>query len=114
MTATRDNNTDASAVTLAAADDPIVSGWVANTQYWLRWNGVRIREAAGLEVDMVEVYILDLKHGGSMKTRINAAQSLGESGDDRAIEPLTEAREKGFRDPFVATTAASMLEKYFK
>ncbi len=105
---------DLVAVTLAAADDPVVNGWVANTRYWLRWNGVRIREAAGLKVDMVAVYILDLEHGGSMKTRINAAQALGESGDDRAIEPLTEAREKGFRDPFVATTAASMLEKYFK
>jgi serine/threonine protein kinase len=63
--------------------------------------------------DMVPVYMLDLKHGGSMKTRINAAEKLGASGDDRAIAPLTEAKEKGFRDPFVATTAASMLEKYF-
>lgn len=105
---------DLVAVTLAAADDPIVNGWIENTRYWLRWNGVLIREAAGLKVDMVAVYILDLEHGGSMKTRINAAQSLGESGDDRAIKPLTEAREKGFRDPFVATTAASMLEKYYE
>lgn len=102
------------AVTLKSAEHPIVKNWLASRNHWTRWNAVAIQEYAGLKIDMVPLYILDLRYSGSMKTRINAAEMLGESRDDRAIKPLTEAKNKGFRDPFVSTTASTMLENYFE
>lgn len=102
------------AITLEAADRPAVREWVGDTQYWLRWNAVYIMEAAGIPVDMVEVYILDLKHAGSASTRVDAAKKLGELGDERAIPALKEAEEKGLRDPFVSGTASLVLKNYFQ
>ena len=105
---------DLVAVTLSAAKEPEVDKWIEHTHYWIRWNAVSIKKRADLAVDTVKVYILDLKHGGSMRTRVRAARKLGEAGDKRAIEPLKEAKEKGIRDPFVSGTAATVLEKYFE
>lgn len=102
------------AITLEAADNPIVHEWLADNQYWLRWNAVYIMEAAGIPVDMVEVYILDLKFAGSASTRVEAAKKLGELGDARAIPALEEAEEKGLRDPFVSGTASLVLKNYFQ
>lgn len=101
------------AITLEAADNPTVHEWVGDTQYWLRWNAVYIMESAGIPIDMVEVYILDLKHAGSASTRVSAAKKLGELGDKRAIPALKEAEKKGLRDPFVSGTASLVLKNYF-
>lgn len=98
---------------LKAARSRVVKRWVEDKHYWLRWNAVAIREKAGLPVDMVEVYILDLKHGGSVRTRRRAALELGEIGDKRAIPALEQARDRGWRDPFVSATANSVLEESF-
>ncbi|MBD3345561.1 MAG: protein kinase [Chitinivibrionales bacterium] len=100
--------------TLELAGYEKVQKWAYEKPYWLRWNTVRILEAAGKDVDMVEVYILDMNHGGSARTRIRAARKLGELGDKRAIPALKEVKEKGLRDPFVANVASSVLEKYFE
>lgn len=102
------------AITLDVADKPIVREWVEDEQYWIRWNAVYIMEAASIPVDMVNVYILDLKHAGSASTRVNAAKKLGDLGDQRAVPALKEAEEKGLRDPFVSGTASLVLKNYFK
>jgi serine/threonine protein kinase len=102
------------AITLEAADNPTVQEWVGATQYWLRWNAVYIMESAGILVDTVEVYILDLKYAGSASTRADAAKKLGELGDERAVPALKEAEEKGRRDPFVSGTASLILKNYFQ
>jgi len=95
---------------LDAANSRSVDQWMENPHYWLRWNAVRIRGNAGLPVDSVEVYALDLAHAGSVRTRARAARKLGEFGDSRAIPALRAAREKGVRDPVVAAAASSALE----
>jgi hypothetical protein len=100
--------------TLKAGEIHRVKRWVHDPRYWLRWNGVWIQEAAGNAVDMVPVYILDLDRGASMRTRITAAQKLGESGDRRAVKPLIKAKKRGMRDPFVSAAAAAVLERCFK
>lgn len=101
-------------ITLSAANRPVVREWVNDNYYWLRWNAVKIIQAENINVDMVNVYILDLKHAGSSRTRINAAKKLGKSGDRKAIPALIEAENRGFRDPFVAGTASSVLDQYFR
>jgi tetratricopeptide (TPR) repeat protein len=98
---------------LDAADSPKISEWLHDTHYWLRWNAVEILEKAGKQPDMVPVYMLDLHHGGSMRTRIRAARKLGEIGDRRAVSALKKARDKGFADPIVAATATGVLEERF-
>ncbi|NLG19164.1 MAG: protein kinase [Fibrobacter sp.] len=82
--------------------------------YWKRWNMVRVFEAAGKKVDMVKIHILDLQTAGSFTTRIRAAEKLGELGDPRAVPALQNARDKGLRDPFVASAAKDILDRYFK
>lgn len=96
--------------TLKAADSRTVRAWMESPEYWLRWNAVRIRGAAGLSVDSVRVYALDLAHAGSMRTRARAARKLGELGDKRAVPALEQARDRGWQDPFVAAAASSSLE----
>ena len=102
------------AITLDVADKPILRKWVEDKQYWLRWNAAYIMEAASIPVDMVNVYILDLKYAGSASTRVNAVKKLGELGDQKAVPALKEAEEKGLRDPFVSGTASLVLKNYFK
>ncbi len=104
---------DLTALTLHAAKNPVVKGWVKDQQYWLRWNAVYIMEASGASVDMVNVYILDLKYAGSSRTRVSAAKKLGEIGDKRAVPALEEAKNRGFRDPIVSLTASTVLEEHF-
>ena len=101
-------------ITLSAADKETVHEWIDDTHYWLRWNAVKIAQAENINVDMVNVYILDLKHAGSGRTRINAAKKLGSLGDRRAIPALKEAENRGIRDPFVAGAASSVLDQHFR
>jgi len=84
-----------------------------DNHYWKRWNMVRVFESAGKKVDMVKIHILDLQTAASVSTRKRAAEKLGELGDPRAIPALKKARDKGFRDPFVASAAGEILERYF-
>ncbi len=98
---------------LDAANHRIIRDRVSDTHYWIRWNAAAIRGRAGLPIDSVQVYILDLKHGGSLRTRLRAANKLGEFGDRRAVPALEEARNKGFRDPILAAAAAGVLEGRF-
>lgn len=69
-----------------------------SVRYWERWNASRTLEKMGLseKIDWVEVYLLDLQHGGSCGTRVKAARELGKLQDPRAVEPLLEAKSKGF------------------
>lgn len=93
--------------------EPHLDEWGKHGHYWVRWNTVELCEKIGRDLDMVEVYILDLLTGGSMRTRMRAAEKLGESGDKRAIAPLEEVSRRGIRDPIVSTKATRVLEEYF-
>jgi tRNA A-37 threonylcarbamoyl transferase component Bud32 len=98
----------------SAADVPAIKNAVYEKPYWLRWNSLRILQAAGKSVDLVRVFILDLKYSRTMKTRIQAIRDLGELKDKRAIPALREAAGKGIRDPFVSSAAAKTLREVFK
>lgn len=87
--------------------------WSKDKQYWLRWNAVEICNRINRKVNMVDVYILDLMNGGSVRTRIRAAEKLGQLGDKKAIAPLREISNRGIRDPIVSTKATWVLEEYF-
>jgi serine/threonine protein kinase len=97
----------------SAADVPVIKKAVYEKPYWLRWNSLRIMQAAGKHVDLVRVFILDLKYSKTMKTRIQAIHDLGELKDKRAIPALKEAAGKGIRDPFVSSAAAQTLRDAF-
>ncbi len=97
---------------LTPEDEPLISSWVQSENYWLRWNSVRIMQAGGRAVDMVNVYLFDLKYDDNVETRINAVQKLGEIGDLKAVPALEEAAENN-SDPVVARIAQLILEKYF-
>jgi len=92
----------------------LVTGWMTQEAYWLRWNGVRIAGRLSVPVDSVTVYMLDLAHAGSVSTRKKAATRLGELGDTVAIPALERAADLGFRDPIVSYTANQVLRNYFK
>lgn len=98
----------------SAADVPVIKKAVYEKPYWLRWNSLRIMQAAGKHVDLVRVFILDLKYSKTMKTRIQAIHDLGELKDKRAIPALKEAAGKGIRDPFVSSAASQTLRDAFK
>ncbi len=91
-----------------------VRAWIGAPPYWLRWNGVRLAALMNVPVDSVDLYILDLQHAGSVRTRTRAATRLGELGDKRAIAPLKTAMSLGLRDPVVSYTAELVLENYFR
>jgi serine/threonine protein kinase len=93
--------------------EPQLNKWTRDKSYWLRWNAVKICTIIDRKVDMVEVYILDLMNGGSVRTRIRAAEKLGQLGDKKAIAPLREISNRGIRDPIVSTKATWVLEEYF-
>ena len=97
-----------------AADVPEIKAAVYEKPYWLRWNSLRIMQASGKQVDLVRVFILDLKYSRTMKTRLQAVRDLGELKDKRAIPALREASKKGIRDPFVSSAAAKTLREVFK
>ncbi|HEX3020610.1 MAG TPA: protein kinase [Chitinispirillaceae bacterium] len=100
--------------TLSLGDNKRVHQWLSNNQYWLRWNTVKVMETAGKKIDMVDIYMLDLNSTASMRTRIRAAEKLGELGDRRAVPLLEDIGSKGIRDPFVSATARNVLSRYFK
>lgn len=99
--------------TLEIANKKRSKEWLNNKNYWIRWNAVKIRQTAGKNIDMVNIYMLDLNSNSSMRTRIRAAEKLGEIGDKRAVPLLQEIGERGIRDPFVSASARNVLERYF-
>jgi serine/threonine protein kinase len=96
--------------TLQLGKDSNFKKWPYEKSYWLRWNSIRILNETGQKVNMVDVYILDLKHAGSMRVRIKAANKLGEMKDKRAISALEEVAQRGFADPIVSVAAQSALD----
>jgi HEAT repeat protein len=96
--------------TLHLGKDRTINKWPYEKSYWLRWNAVRILNELGMKVNMVEVYILDLKYAGSLRARIKAANKLGEMKDNRAISALEEIAHRGFADPIVSVAAQSVLD----
>lgn len=100
--------------TLSLSNHKRIHQWLDHHHYWIRWNTVKVMEAAGVKVDMVSIYMLDLNSNASMRTRIQAAEKLGELGDRRAVPLLEEIGSRRMRDPFVSATARNVLNKYFK
>jgi len=100
--------------TLHLGKNHTIRKWPYDRQYWLRWNSIRIHNEVGLKVDMVEVYILDLKYASSMRVRIRAANKLAEMKDKRAISALKEVAQRGFSDPIVSVAAQSALDELQK
>jgi hypothetical protein len=96
--------------TLHLGKDPDLKKWPYEKSYWLRWNSVRILNEIGQKVNMVDVYILDLMHAGSMRVRIKAANKLSEMKDKRATSALEEVAQRGFADPIVSVAAQSALD----
>jgi HEAT repeat protein len=86
---------------LEVAGDAVVDELVqaaTDRRYWLRWNSIEVLKQLGElgRVDKVLVYIADLKYAGSCNTRKRAARELAKLGDERALEPLRKAQNRGF------------------
>lgn len=66
-------------------------------RYWLRWNSIKLLKRLGHagEVDMGQVYLLDLRFAGSCSTRKRAARKLGEMKYREALEALRQAKQRG-------------------
>ena len=99
--------------TLSLSSHKRIRQWLDHNHYWIRWNTVKVMEAAGVKVDMVNIYMHDLNSNASIRTRIRAAEKLGELGDRRAVPLLEEIGSRRMRDPFVSATARNVLSKYF-
>jgi hypothetical protein len=91
-------------------DNSQVLEWTKNEHYWVRWNAVYIQRKGGQKVDLVPVYILDLDYSASAKTKIRAAEALGESGDRRAIPALLAARDG--RNPASSVARRVLRDKF--
>jgi hypothetical protein len=67
-------------------------------RYWLRWNSIEVLKQLGElgRVDKAMVYIADLRYAGSCNTRKRAARELAKLKDDRALEHLRKAQDRGF------------------
>jgi tRNA A-37 threonylcarbamoyl transferase component Bud32 len=86
---------------LEVAGDAVVDELVqaaTDRRYWLRWNSIETLKQLGElgRVDKAMVYIADLRYAGSCNTRKRAARELAKLGDDRALEPLRKAQNRGF------------------
>lgn len=92
----------------------LIRSWVGEKPYWLRWNSVKIASANNMTIDMGKVYLLDMNHAGSMRTRVRAINKLGELGDKRAIKPLEEIAARGLSDPIMSYAAKAVLENSFR
>ncbi|MDR2578174.1 MAG: protein kinase [Chitinispirillales bacterium] len=103
--------TDLYARHLRMHDNQQMKAWTGDRHYWVRWNAVRILQRSGATVDLVPVLILDLDHAGSARTRIRAAERLGDTGDRRAIPALTAARDN--RNHPASSTARRVLSEKF-
>lgn len=101
-------------VILSKDDEPLISSWLQSENYWLRWNSVKIMQAGNKPVDMLNIYLFDLKYGNSVATRVGAVYKLGELRDKRAVPGLLEAASKRKSDPNVASAAKSVLKKYYR
>jgi hypothetical protein len=97
-----------------AAGDRAVEKAVRGKPYWPRWNSLRILQAGGKRVDLVNVLILDLKHAREWRIRTQAIRDLGDIGDRRAIPALREAKKLGRKDVYTSSAAARVLRKEFK
>jgi hypothetical protein len=84
---------DLCAEMLFISETPNIKVWIKSDHYWQRWNAARILRKAGHKVDLVELYILDLEYSANPRTKILAAEKLGEIGDRRAIRALIDARD---------------------
>jgi len=105
-----------SLITLCASslylhDNDQIIEWTKNEDYWIRWNAVYIRQKGGAKLDLVPVYILDLDNSANARTKIRAAEKLGELGDRRAVPPLMTAARDG-RNP-AAFAAKRILKENF-
>lgn len=99
-------------IVLMNEDEPFIRTWLQSDNYWLRWNTVTIMQVGNKTVDMVEIYIYDLKHGPDVETQINAVNKLAEMHDTRAVPALLEAAgEKSFH-PKVANLAKKVLKNF--
>ena len=97
--------------TLGAGNNPQLQMWTTDTNFWLRWNAVKILKTAGAQVDTAAVYILDLAFAGSVQTRLQAVRVLGSIGDKRSISALKKVRDLGQNDPLVSAEASRVLEE---
>ncbi len=100
---------DLAAHQLGMAENRQLKVWTEHKHYWIRWNAVRILKNAGKVVDLVPVYTLDLTYSASTKTKVRAAEMLGELGDDRAIPALVKASKRG---PASWTASRVLKEKF--
>ncbi len=96
---------------LHMGNNNVIKKWPYEKSYWLRWNSIEILNEMDQKIDMVEVYILDLKHAGSMRVRIKAVNRLSEIKDKRAISALEDVAHRGFADPIVSVAAQSALDE---
>ncbi len=83
-----------------AAAVPALRQGAADRRYYLRWNSVRALQKLGREdeVDVVQLYILDLEYGDACSLRKAAARKLAELKDPRALEPLRRATQRSVLD----------------
>jgi len=98
------------ALRLALHESQQVRAWTKDAHYWIRWNAVYILEKGGEKVDLVPVYILDLDHSASARTKIRAAERLGELGDRRAVSALMAARDGN--GPAASVSRRVLREKF--
>jgi hypothetical protein len=91
-------------------DNGQVKGWTASEHYWIRWNAVYILQKGGKKVDLAPIYILDLDYSASARTKIRAAEKLGELGDRRAVPALLAARDG--RNPASSVARRVLREKF--
>ncbi|MDR0330370.1 MAG: serine/threonine protein kinase [Chitinispirillales bacterium] len=101
---------DLCAARLYLHDNSQVKAWAKDKHYWIRWNAVCILQKGGVPVDLVPVYILDLDHSASARTKIRAAEKLGDLGDKRAVQALIAARDG--RNPASSTARRVLREKF--
>jgi serine/threonine protein kinase len=99
---------------LEAAKKPLIREWLKDTNYWLRWNAVKICRLSHKKVDLVPVYIQDLDFAGNAQTRLLSVKKLGELKDKRAIPELIKLRDLGDNDPLVSKEADRVLTEVFK
>lgn len=99
---------------LTKEDEPFIRSWLQSEDYWLRWNTVAIMQAGNKTVDMVDIYIFDLKYGPDVETKINAVNELAEMRDKRAVPALLEAAGEKDIHPKVAHLAKSVLKNNFQ
>jgi len=97
----------------SAADEPRIRNALEDPRYWVRWNALRICQSSGRPVDLMKVFLLDLKYGDNARVRARAVQDLAELNDRRAIPALKQLARDGRSDPLVADAAKKALEETF-